>query len=342
MMNIYRPNDVNHRPYTGFSNMYLMDANMVTNFLKEISTQTVLDDIKLLFENPLDSVVSIRCFPFNITQSGVVSPPNENVIVGRIQLSEISAPKVRQNIAPIDYTIDIVPKYYNSFLDYEPYTSVQLYLPYIGYVNLEPRKVMGNKLKVSYVVDLFTGNATAYVQVRETLTETYNVIMICEGKISIDIPITARNAAETVRNMLMTGLGIGAGQLTAKVGAVASAAMSQGATAPLGAVSVITNEISSSVSMISAMREHITKGAQGDGYNAWYAPQSPHLIITRTRAKYPDNYAHYYGKPSGKTSRLRDLEGFTRVSSVHVENVATATQDELTEIERLLKTGVIL
>ena len=39
--------------------------------------------------------------------------------------------------------------------------------------------------------------------------------------------------------------------------------------------------------------------------------------------------------------KLKDLSGYTEVESIHLENVP-AMEEELNEIERLLKSGVIL
>ena len=48
------------------------------------------------------------------------------------------------------------------------------------------------------------------------------------------------------------------------------------------------------------------------------------------------------GRPSNKTVRLSSCSGYTRVKDVHIEKISSATDDELNEIESLLKDGVII
>ena len=67
----------------------------------------------------------------------------------------------------------------------------------------------------------------------------------------------------------------------------------------------------------------------------------PYLIITRPKPAEADNFNKFYGKPSNKTVRLSSCSGYTRVKDVHVDNIV-ATDNELSEIEQLLKEGVII
>ena len=69
--------------------------------------------------------------------------------------------------------------------------------------------------------------------------------------------------------------------------------------------------------------------------------QTPYLIIERPRQSMPEGMNKYCGFPSNIRYKLYDLEGFTQVEYIHIEDVP-ATGEELAEIERLLKEGVIL
>ena len=54
-----------------------------------------------------------------------------------------------------------------------------------------------------------------------------------------------------------------------------------------------------------------------------------------------NKYNSFVGYPSNVTKLVGDLNGYTEIDSIHLENV-NATENELNEIERLLKMGVIL
>lgn len=355
-MFVKNPNSLN-TPYTKFSNAYALPKAGVNQFLTLLNNQTFIDDLRLLFETPLDSVVSLRVYPFDIRRNKLgrqyteddplnVVPSMQGVInVGGVNIQGVANVDISDSNANLlTWYLGEVPTLYDSFLDYAPYTNVELYLPYIGFVSLDPVEVMGKSLTVRYAVDYMTGNATAYV-LRPNAENIDELIMTCEGRVAIDIPITARNAAEVARNILMTGVNSAGGVLSGGGGVgmgVARMAAGDIIGGAMSAAGGLTTLASTAVGVIGSMQIHYTKGSIGDGYNGWYAPQAPHVIITRPVISEPDNYAHYYGRPSAKTAKLNTLTGFTKVASVHVEGLGTATQDEIIDVERLLMSGVIL
>ena len=54
-----------------------------------------------------------------------------------------------------------------------------------------------------------------------------------------------------------------------------------------------------------------------------------------------NNFQKYIGYPANYTTKLSNCSGFVKVLECHIENV-NATNTELTEIESLLKEGVII
>lgn len=355
-MNINNPSSTN-LPYTSFSNAYALPRAGVNKFLTVLNNSTFLDDLRLLFETPLDSVVSLRVFPFDVRRNKLGRPYNTSdpllsspamqtkIKVGGVDIEGVPNVDISDSNANIlTWYIEKIPPLHNSFLDYEPYTKIELYLPYIGFISLDPSEVMDRPLTVKYAIDYMTGNATAYVT-RPNVFGNEELISTSEGRVAIDIPITSRNAAEVARNILMTGVNSAGGLMSGGGGVgfgIARMAAGDYVGGAMGVAGGLTSLESTAVGVIGSMQVHYTKGSIGDGYNGWYAPQSPHVIITRPIIKEPDNYAHYYGRPSAKTAKLNTLTGFTKVASVHVEGLGTATQDEIAEVERLLMTGVIL
>ena len=53
-----------------------------------------------------------------------------------------------------------------------------------------------------------------------------------------------------------------------------------------------------------------------------------------------ETYSKLYGKPCGKTSKLKDLTGF--INKIHLDGLENATSSEIESIEALLYNGVIL
>ena len=69
--------------------------------------------------------------------------------------------------------------------------------------------------------------------------------------------------------------------------------------------------------------------------------QKPFVVIERPNISVPNNVQHYMGQTSNITMNLGSCKGMTVCEAVHLNGIS-ATSDELSEIESLLKAGVIL
>lgn len=131
-------------------------------------------------------------------------------------------------------------------------------------------------------------------------------------------------------------------------GRVQSSAMSaardvySGASDTLANARKTANKVASD-SSIAAMRHHVEiarNGGFGDA-NAGMMIQYPYVIISRPEQNVPEDYGHYYGYPSNIYQNLGSLKGYTEVAAIHVDGIS-ATEQEIDELDSLLKGGVIL
>lgn len=317
-----------NNPLTSFSSMYALNRGQVGSLLTELNNATFIDNIQLLFETPINNIVSLRCYPFD-AKSRALSTQTMGIIINVVTmqtegefLGTVTQPLISLGSLAI-------PTHFGNFLDYAPYTKIELYLPYIGFVTLDTNEVMGKTILIQYAVDYMTGMGTAYVMADGIMIYTG------EGQVGIDIPLGGRNAAEIAKNNLMTGINTAGGIVGTAVAAGAG-----GVTA--GVLTGLNTLAGTTASVIQGNQSRVTKGSIGNSANGFYAPQNAYLIITRPTPVEPTSYANQFGRPSGKTEQLQSLTGYTVVDRVHVEGIKNGTQDEITEIERLLKSGVIL
>ena len=70
--------------------------------------------------------------------------------------------------------------------------------------------------------------------------------------------------------------------------------------------------------------------------------KKPYLIIKRPQTDYADNFEIYDGRSINEHVTVSTLSGFVRAKYVNLENIDTATGDELSEIETLLLNGVLI
>lgn len=331
-----------------FNALYAMTGEQVNELLNYLDTSSFIDDIKLLFNTPVENIVSLRVYPFSVRDNTDLEekPEDTAILINTVNTGVLGYSLDNQSLKVLEAGYFVFPKQYFNFLDYAPYTTIDLYLPYIGFVKVEPQLVLGKITYVDYVADLASGKCTAFISIADGVdSETKDIIMSCDGTIGHEIQIGGGQGAEIARNMLKLGIGATAGTIATVAGAIATGGASAPVTAVAaagavsGGVSLLAN---TAVNAITAGQVHVNKGSATQPTISAYAPQQPYAIITRPTIAEPTSYARDYGKPCGKTLTLGTLTGFTVVDSIHVERLDTATSDEVTEVERLLKQGVIL
>ena len=226
-----------------------------------------------------------------------------------------------QNFSFGKYTIE---EKYNSFLDYSN-TSVSLYLPFSGLHQLEPKTIIGSTIKVDCSIDLLTGSLIWYVTVvRDGVTQ---VLYEWSGNCSMEMVLSSIDYAQKVTQSL-TGL----------VGITSSIAIGA-STKNLSQASY--GVVSGGIDIAKSMSDnHISIGNVSSNFG-WSGIMYPFLVFSRTKTAYPSNYDENVGKPSMKNAKLSDLNGYTKVAEIHLDNIV-CLEDERVELLRLLKDGVIL
>ena len=105
-----------------------------------------------------------------------------------------------------------------SFLDYEPYTVAEVYLPYYGYAKLKIADVQGKYIQFRMYVDFQTGVAQHVVGVSASSIESPNapyawgtddsgtrILATYSFQLGHDLPITSEGWINASRNIIMAG-----------------------------------------------------------------------------------------------------------------------------------------
>lgn len=268
-----------------------------------------LDNWRKIFADPMDAILGLSIVPVAVPNGG-----SGTVTVGNISTG-VSMTLAGSQYVAVDCGSLTVQEYWGSYLDYEPFTKIQIYLPYIGTRPLSTDDVMGKTIQVVYHVDILSGACNAFVKCGDSVLYTFN------GQCASSIPITGNDWTNVIN-----------GIITASV-AVGTLAATGGAAAPLAVPSL-------AATAVNTMKPEVEKSGSLTGTGGMLGIQTPYLIVTRPRQALPANQNKYTGYPSFITAKLSTLSGFTIVEDVHLENM-TATEAEINEIEQLLKSGVI-
>ena len=287
------------------SHKFSINRSRATSLGNELWSADFFDNIKLVNNNPIDNVVSIVVFPFE-TNSDVV---DEAIRIGNVQMATMGHPNIKKNIVTLGtFTLK---KYYNSFLDYPPYTDIKIYIPFVGMKSITFDSLYDTTLRLEYSVDYTNGDCIAMIKIDSNNT----IIDMFSGKMGIEIPLTASNRASQV---LSTAEDIVA-----------------------GGVQVLTKNYGEAIkSVASSFFEPLTSTTKGLHSSECMASTSLNAFIVYTRPVYqePKGYAHTYGKPCNLTKTIGGLTGFTKCENVDLSTIP-CTEREKTEIKNMLENG---
>lgn len=275
-----------------------------------------LDTYKKIFNNPMDCIMGLAIVPVSVPSSG-----SAGVTVGNI-LTSISMPKVSTQYVEVDCGTLNVNEYWGAYLDYDPYTKAEIYLPYCGTHALKTDDIMNKTVHVVYHVDILSGACCAYVKCGNSVL--YSFI----GQCSSSIPVSGSDMTNVINGVL----GI--------AGAVGSMVATGGLSAPVSAGTAV-GAITSTASNVMNMKPNVEKSGAMGGTGGMLGVQTPYIILTRPKQCLPANQNSFEGYPSYITRTVSSLSGYTTFEEIHLDGMS-CTDAEKTEIENILKTGVIL
>ena len=273
-----------------------------------------------IFADPMDAILGLSIVPVSVPDGGTATITVGNISTG-ITMTKAAAQFVTVDCGTID-----VPEYWGAYLDYDPYTKIEIYLPYIGTHAISADDVVGKTIHVKYRVDILSGACCAHIKCGNSVLYTF------VGQCSCSVPITGNDWTNVINGALSIAASVGT--MVATGGA--SAPMQAGLTA--GRVAAAHTIASAAV---NELKPRVEKSGALGGMGGMLGVQKPYLIITRPRQALPREQNMMIGYPSYITTRLSACTGFTLVEAVHLKNIP-ATADELSEIETLLCGGVIL
>lgn len=196
-------------PTVQMTKQYVLNAVNVAKLAADLwsitatlsSSQTDFTDFEgkvkdeFLTNDPLECIVSLRRFPFDIEHEA----SSVNVKLGKTAGSAVGYQNKYSSAEFSFRPVQIYPRFGNSFLDYAPYTEYELYVPFCGVTKIDAADILGHTLNVKMITDLTTGSCTAFVMADDL------VIQSLSGSVAVEIPVTGTDAA-TINSQIMNGI----------------------------------------------------------------------------------------------------------------------------------------
>lgn len=263
----------------------------------------IFDKFSLVNNNPIENIISCKSIPINADGA------NQEIVLGNVSTG-VNGEKINNNFAKQTIGSIAINEHYHNFLDYTPYTNVILYLPYIGFKELDTTLVMNKTIKVIYTVDAITGGCLA--QVYSNGVRLYEFT----GNVGIDIPITSSNRAQ-----------VEAGYIQAGVGATMSA--------------IGGNVGSATTSLLNSATSQYHYSSTGNPSPMCVAStnRTCYVIIDRPNYQNLKAFNHTRGRKCYLSKTISTLHGFTICDSNIDLSGINATQSELEELKEILSSG---
>ena len=263
----------------------------------------IFDKFSLVNNNPIENIISCKSIPINTDGA------NQEIILGNVATG-VNGEKISNNFAKQTIGSIAINEHYHNFLDYAPYTNIILYLPYIGFKELDTTLVMNKTLQIIYTVDAITGGCLAQVYVNSVRLYEFT------GNVGIDIPITASNRAQVEAGYIQAGVGATASALGGNVG------------------SAVTSLLNSATSQY-----HYSSTGNPSPMCVASTNRTCYVILDRPNYQNLKAFNHTRGRKCYLSKTISTLKGFTICDSNIDLSGINATQSELEELKEILSSG---
>lgn len=301
----------------GFYRVFTPSMLELKTFANELHDESVLNKIKEYFSNnPMDGIMGFGMIPYYHNPDGTEYPTIGTWKSGQL-MSYTSSDTIIFNYGSLK-----VQEAYGNYLDYKG-TTMSIFLPHIGYKDIDAQLVMGCTITLKYIIYMATGDIVAYMYSDNHLIYQWagNCIML--------IPVTHTDHTNVVASAINV-----AGKMA---GHMASAVSETGGTPFSGDMGL------SALNSVAGMNKpQLLTAGNISGTAGFYSARQAYLIISRPMAvaENTNQYAHDYGLPSAEKATIRACKGFTKFANIEVSGIP-CTDNERQEIKNILTGGGI-
>lgn len=269
-----------------------------------------VEQIKKMFNDPMQSIIGLHKIFATPIDAGTAT-----IKVGYLD-SEVASAYVNNQYVTVDCGSVELREYFGNVFDYEPFTRVAIFLPFIGVQKLDVAEVMRSTISVMYHVDVFSGACLAEVAV--TRDGGGGCLYTFSGDASARYPISSGSYMGIVSGVLSIAGGI-AGTI-ATGGAALPAVVGAGVAA-------------------THMHTDVKHSGQISGNAGAMGGKVPYLIVVRPQTEVAERSEKYYGYGANSYCKVESLSGFARLYNAVVRPNDSITDEERKEIQTILESG---
>lgn len=290
--------------------VYHPSQSQVDAFGAWLWSSNFVEQIKKMFNDPMQSIIGLHKVFATPIDAG-----SATIKVGYLD-SQVASAYVDNQYVTVDCGSVELREYFGNVFDYEPFTRVAIFLPFIGIQKLDVAEVMRSTISVAYHVDVFSGACLAEVSV--TRDSGGGCLYTFSGDASARYPISSGSYMGIVSGVLSIAGGI-AGTI-ATGGAALPAVVGAGIAA-------------------THMHTDVKHSGQISGNAGAMGGKVPYLIVVRPQTEVAQRSEKYYGYGANSYCKVENLSGFARLYNAVVRPNDSITDEERKEIQTILESG---
>lgn len=303
---------------------YIMNYNQMLKLQGEIWNPDLVKSITSLQTDISDPVISASMYPINLSDyGGVLYIPSNEIILGAYSidmagLGDVYSVGPNYNPKITIFEDFVLEGILGGFLDSEPYTTCDIWLPYIGLQRINGEIIFNKKIKLDYLFDCMNDNIEAilYIENKTDTGTTYSPIYRWSGNCAISISFNTSSYAQVRNNLILNTMSAGImGNITKG-----------------NIVDMTTNTLNTTITYSGGSVSGSAIGRLDSQY--------VYFLLTVQETAIPSTYNQNYGRPSLISAQLSTLKGYTECENPLI--TTTATEGEKAEIIDLLRSGIYL
>lgn len=312
---------------SGMINVYqITDTNLAALGRALFGTEGInglITKLENSFLNPLDAIISLQVFPCtpDVGSSEYIKLFDWSAYVDKLGTTT-SGNRLTNQFKTYNFGSLSVAEMWQSYLDYDS-TAFELYLPFIGSVDIPISEVVNGSVEVEYTVDFLTGMCVANVLCTKNvpLSSGRSVPQYTEhsfmGNCSVQIPLN----------------NVSYGNIIGSVMQAASSGLRTG-NAGVAVASLVESGLSGGLQ--PSVKTKGTVVANAGFCSCLY----PYISVTRPITAEPSSFQEVNGYPSYIEGSLSMYKGLCVCDNIILSNLAGATDSEINRIKQICSEGI--
>lgn len=221
----------------------------------------------------------------------------------------------------------------NTFIDING--KYELFIPYVGWIQIQREQYINNLIEVSYIFDLENGTSSVAIC---DLTNN-KLLYVNETQVGISINTTFDNTVESENQRKQLTMNLLLGTLGGALATVGGAATGN-AVAVAGGLLTLGGTISNSAMQMNNLFTRAS-ATINSGNTGIYLPNKVRLRTSKQEfAVDIDDFAEKFGRIYCKNRVLGTIRGFVSATGIKLDNFGEISKKEKDEIIRLLNNGI--